>query len=73
MERLLTEREVAEILGVSRAFLRQSRMKSPRISEAPSYVQVGVRAVRYRLEDLEEYVRNRRVSLCPDGDTVCAR
>lgn len=51
-ETLLTTREAARFLGVSMAFLERDRWAGARIP----FVRVGARAVRYRREDLEDYI-----------------
>lgn len=48
---LLKELQASEYLNVSRGFLRTCRSKGT----GPKYVRIG-RAIRYRLEDLQEYV-----------------
>lgn len=49
---LLTTREAAEYLGVSKAFLERDRWAGARIP----FVKIGARAVRYRTSDLEAYL-----------------
>jgi predicted DNA-binding transcriptional regulator AlpA len=51
-ERLLREREVSEILGVAIATLHAWR----RVGKPPAFIRLG-RAVRYRLSDLHELIR----------------
>ena len=53
-QHLLTTREAASILGVSKAFLERDRWAGARIP----FIKLGSRAVRYRLEDLETYVQS---------------
>jgi len=50
---LLTTKEAAEFLTLSEAFLEKDRWSGPKIS----FIKVGSRAVRYRLEDLEAYLK----------------
>jgi predicted DNA-binding transcriptional regulator AlpA len=56
MKRALTEIETAEYIGMSRLFLRQSRMEVDQLKEektsAPKHIKIG-RAVRYPKEDLD--------------------
>lgn len=52
MIKLLNTKQTAEILNVSEAFLERDRWAGARIP----FVRIGARAVRYRLEDLEQYV-----------------
>lgn len=52
MEKLLTTTEAARFLGVSKAFLERDRWAGARIR----FIRVGLRAVRYRPEDLRAYI-----------------
>jgi len=77
----LVEADAADYLGLSRAFLRQSRRsEKPPEQEptkqkqrshhttGPAYLKIG-RAVRYRLPDLDAWLDAHRVSTrdrCPD-------
>lgn len=56
-KRALTEQETAEYIGMSRSFLRQSRMEGNRINRtpAPPFIKIG-RAVRYLKEDLDRWL-----------------
>ena len=56
-KRAFTEQETAIYIGMSRSFLRQSRMEGVRKNRtiAPPYVKVG-RAVRYLKEDLDQWL-----------------
>lgn len=49
---LLTTKEAAKYLGVSKAFLERDRWAGARIP----FVKVGSRAVRYRPNDLTAYL-----------------
>lgn len=53
-KRALTEVETAEYIGMSRSFLRQSRMEGNR-TPAPRFIKIG-RAVRYLVEDLDSWL-----------------
>lgn len=53
-ENLLSTKEAALYLGVSEAFLERDRWAVARVQ----YIQVGSRAVRYRLKDLEHYIES---------------
>lgn len=55
MEPLLTTKQAARFLGVSEAFLERDRWAGARIR----FVRVGLRAVRYRPEDLLAYIEAR--------------
>lgn len=50
--KLLTTKQAADYLGVSKAFLERDRWAGARIP----FVRVGIQAVRYRPCDLEAYV-----------------
>lgn len=52
---LLTTKEAARYLGVSKAFLERDRWAGARIP----FFKVGARAVRYRTTDLETYLESR--------------
>ena len=53
-QQLLTTKEAARYLGVSKAFLERDRWAGARIP----FIKVGNRAVRYRLDDLMTYVES---------------
>ena len=61
-QRLIGEAECAEYIGMSRAFLRQSRMNGNREGRtpAPPWVQIG-RTIRYDREDLDRWIEARKV------------
>lgn len=52
---LLTTDQAANYLGVSRAFLERDRWAGAQVP----FVKVGARTVRYRMADLDEYIRSR--------------
>ena len=59
--KLLTTKEAAVRLGVSAAFLERDRCAGAKIP----FAQIGARAIRYRQEDLDEFVASRmRTSTC---------
>jgi len=60
-KRVLTEREAASYISMSRSFLRQSRLKVPRqnMSPGPTFVKLG-RSVRYLIEDLDAWLMKYR-------------
>ncbi len=60
MSDLMTTKQAAEYLSVSRQFLERDRWKGATIP----FVRVGTRAVRYRVKDLDGYL---------DAKTVHAR
>jgi len=52
---LLTTKQAARRLNVSESFLERDRWVGPTIR----FIRVGTRGIRYRLEDLLEYVAKR--------------
>lgn len=54
-DNLLTTKQAAPILGVSIAFLERDRWAGARIP----YIQIGSRAVRYRMSDLMNFIESR--------------
>ena len=61
-DRLLREQDVAEMLGVAIATLRAWR----RVGKPPAFIRLG-RAVRYRMSDLRELIRNGGYANRPGG------
>ena len=61
--RILTDIEVAERLGVSRFTVRSWRLKGV----GPRFLKMG-RAVRYRSQDVDEYERQALVETQADAD-----
>jgi len=59
MERLLTTKEAAEVLGVSKSYLEKARLMLP--MEGPPIVKVTASRVRYSPEDLERFAQKRRL------------
>ena len=58
----LNEKDAALYLGVSVAFLRVSRMRTPRSTvPGPVFLKAGKRGVRYLLSDLDAWLTSRRV------------
>jgi predicted DNA-binding transcriptional regulator AlpA len=57
VKRALTEQETAKYIGMSRSFLRQSRMEGNRENRtpAPRVIKIG-RSVRYLIEDLDNWL-----------------
>lgn len=56
-KRALSEKETAQYIGMSRSFLRQSRMEGNRTTRtpAPPFLKIG-RSVRYLREDLDNWL-----------------
>lgn len=54
-ERLLTTKEAARYLGVSASFLERDRWAGAKIP----FIKLGNRAVRYRQEDLDNFIESR--------------
>lgn len=59
-KRVLTEIETAAYIGMSRSYLRQSRMEGnrPNRTSAPPFIRIG-RSVRYLKEDLDLWLDQR--------------
>jgi len=55
IDNLLTTKQAAPILGVSKAFLERDRWAGAKVP----YIKVGSRAVRYRMSDLMNYIESR--------------
>lgn len=53
----LTEYEAAKFIGMSRSYLRQSRMNGNREGRtpAPPWLKIG-RSIRYRVDDLDSWL-----------------
>ena len=68
-ERLLTTKEAAQFLGVSKAFLERDRWAGAQIP----FIRVGARAVRYRVADLEAFMNSRRNSSIQEAANTWAR
>ena len=52
---ILNTKKAADYLGVSMAFLERDRWAGARIP----FVKIGSRAVRYRQEDLDDYIESK--------------
>jgi predicted DNA-binding transcriptional regulator AlpA len=63
--RALSDAETSDYIGMSESWLRQSRMN--RNPEAPPYVKIG-RAVRYLIDDLDDWLAKRRRGAGPSND-----
>ena len=61
-KRVLTEKETAEYIGMSRSFLRQARMNGDRKNRTPSppYLRIGKRAIRYEISSLNSWLEQFR-------------
>jgi predicted DNA-binding transcriptional regulator AlpA len=59
---MLTEKEAAQYIGMSRSFLNQDRMNGYRETrtQGPRYIKLG-RSVRYHIEDLDSWLIKNRV------------
>ncbi len=59
--RLITEEQAATYLGVSRQFLRKSRIDGNRVNhaDAPPFIRAG-RMIRYSVDDLEGWIAAHR-------------
>lgn len=61
---LISEKDAARYLGMSRIWLAKSRMDGNRTghSATPPYVKCGGRAIRYALADLDSWIEQHRVA-----------
>ena len=59
--RALTEQETSQYIGMSRSFLRQSRMEGNRTNRtpAPPFIKIG-RSIRYLKDDLDLWLESFR-------------
>jgi predicted DNA-binding transcriptional regulator AlpA len=59
---ILTEREAATYIGMSRSFLSQDRMNGYRVNRTPGpiFMKLG-RSVRYQKNDLDEWLNKHRM------------
>ena len=57
MYEILTEKEAAIYIGMSRSFLSQDRMNGYRVNRTPGppFLKLG-RSIRYRKQDLDEWL-----------------
>ena len=56
-ESLFTSREAAQYLGLAKITLDIWRSKG----KPPAYIKIGNRAIRYRRQDLDDFILQRRV------------
>ena len=56
-ESLFTAREAAQYLGLAKITLDIWRSKG----KPPAYIKIGNRAIRYRRQDLDDFILQRRV------------
>lgn len=64
---LLTSSEAAKYLSMSKAFLERDRWAGAKIP----FIKVGSRAVRYRINDLDNYLDKQvRISTSDTGDAL---
>lgn len=59
---VLTEIEAAKYIGMSQSFLNADRSNGPRKNrtKGPAFIKIG-RAVRYRINDLDEWIQQNRI------------
>ena len=68
-EQLMYERDAADYLGVSKAWLQKARYNNT----GPKYIRVGGiygRAIRYRVRDLDAYIDDNEVSTADSERSV---
>ena len=64
MDRLLNEKEVEQLYGISKRWLQKRRC----IGGGPVFIKIG-KSVRYRISDIESYLQaHRRISTSDPGD-----
>lgn len=59
-KRAMSSPEAAQYIDMSDAWLRKARMN--RDPDAPPYVKIGNKTVRYLQEDLDSWLLSRRIS-----------
>ena len=64
MGKLLTSKQAAEYLGLSPETLNQwrSKLKTTGVQQGPKYVKLAAKAVRYHQDDLDAWVKERKVA-----------
>jgi hypothetical protein len=62
-EIVLTEKEAVEYIRMSKSFLSKDRMNGYRVGhpQGPTFIRQGPRAIRYRKDDLDEWLQKNRV------------
>lgn len=65
-EKLLTTEQAAAYLAVSKAFLERDRWAGARIP----FVRIGLRAVRYRQQELDAFIEKRMTASSPHEE-IC--
>lgn len=63
--RLGDTKEAARFLGVSTSYLNKARVYGG--PDAPPYIALGARAIRYDLDELTEWAKNRRRTSTADA------
>lgn len=58
----LTTREAAEYTKLSESYLAKLRMGTSRIA-GPTFILIGLRAVRYRRSDLDDWMNDRSMQV----------
>ena len=60
---ILTEKEAATYIGMSRSFLSQDRMNGYRINRTPgpAFIKLG-RSIRYHKNDLDSWLNQHRIT-----------
>lgn len=63
MNQIMTEKEAALYIGMSRSYLSQDRINGHREGRTPgpSYMKLG-RSVRYHVRDLDDWLNKHRVT-----------
>ena len=70
--RALSEQEASQYIGMSRSFLRQSRMEGDRINRtpAPPFIKIG-RSIRYLKDDLDNWLESFRKDISGNVSGGC--
>ena len=58
----LTTRQAAEYTKLSESYLAKLRMGTSRIA-GPTFILIGLRAVKYRLADLDDWMNDRSIQV----------
>ena len=58
LQRLVSQNEAAELLGMSPRYLEARRQRGG----GPPFIRISARAIRYRTDDLDEWIEKRRAN-----------
>jgi hypothetical protein len=57
-DKLVDQRKAAEMLGCSERALEAMRLRET----GPAFVRVSPRCIRYKIEDLQQFIESRRIA-----------